>query len=442
MSKIFKILIFLFVFALSCNSCSSEEILEEVLPKVHDINNPDNYFHDNTLGKINAVKKAHQLTDLHFTLVSPIEGNGSRVFEADKDYQGVFYSSVKEIGTYVGSYVSLHTFMTAIHNPRSKIYTERIDSSPYHGVNCKIYYGIMCSGLVSYALGIDYATFDFPISDLMVEVDYNDVDNIDVADVIVHKTGHVALITDVERDSAGHVISVEICEANEPLCKRYYMTAHSFEAAFDFKFESIYRYTELYKNIEYTPANEFVAVDDETPEPFVYNDDLCADKGDKACYREDEDVVINIMRDYNYLEIYKDGAFYLRKEATSERDIRLQKLPYGDYSAHICYGDSLTSSESTYWKVVNMSLTPNRKAGRLYFKSANAIPYRISFTDLSGSRKYPFTKIFSYTLTDEDRARGYIEIPENKTNKGFPYIHFFFSSEYGKIQYKILNWFE
>ena len=44
--------------------------------------------------------------------------------------------------------------MTAIHNPRSKIYTEKLDQSPYHGYNCKAYYGTVCSGLVSYALGI------------------------------------------------------------------------------------------------------------------------------------------------------------------------------------------------------------------------------------------------------------------------------------------------
>ena len=187
---------------------------------------------------------------------------------------------------------------------------------------------------------------------------------------------------------------------------------------------------------------EFVAVFDETPSTYVYNNDLCADKGDKACYREDEDIVINIMRDYDYLDVYKDGEHYLRIDTTSDMDVNLHRLPYGDYRATISYGDSLVESEPTYWKVVNMELKPDQDAGRLYFKSANAIPYRMSFTDLSGSRKYPFTQVFSYTFTDEDRSRGYIDIPKEKTKRGIPYIHFFFSTDYGIIQNKIIDWFE
>ena len=64
------------------------------------------------------------------------------------------YSSVKEINTYVGRNVSFYTFMTAVNNPKSKIYTEDLSAPPYHGTHSATYYGITCSQAVNYALGI------------------------------------------------------------------------------------------------------------------------------------------------------------------------------------------------------------------------------------------------------------------------------------------------
>ncbi len=392
------------------------------------------------IGTMNAVKKAYQMTDIVYTPENAIEAN-SRTYQKGTTYSGLIYSSVKELGTYVGPNVSFHTFMTAIHNPRSKIYTDRLDKPPYHGTNCRAYYGTVCSGLVSYALGVSYGSYDFPVSDVFVEVDHNIIDSIRVADVL-WKSGHVALITDVSKDDEGHVIDVEICEAVQNGCKRYTLTNEKFIALMKNTFKRIYRYIELYKNVNYTPAPEFVAVLDEIPIPFTYNDYLCADKGDKACYLENEDVTINIFHDYDYLEVYKDDELYSRISSTGTQDIFLQDLPYGDYKASICYGSEHKKSDYTYWKVVNIELTPDRVNGRLYFKSVNAIPYKMNFSNLSGSRKYPFTQLYSHQLTDEERACGYMIIPQELTKNKYPYIHFSVSTEYGTIEHKPLNWFE
>ena len=153
------------------------------------------------MGAINAVKKAYQLTDIAFTPLLPIAYN-TGIYQPEYTYKGMIYSSVKEIGTYVGSNISFHTFMTAIHNPRSRIYTERIDQSPYNGTNCRSYYGTVCSDLVSYALGITpiYRSYDFVASDEMEELDFSDHNAFHLADVL-WTDGHVALITDVVRDS-------------------------------------------------------------------------------------------------------------------------------------------------------------------------------------------------------------------------------------------------
>lgn len=136
------------------------------------------------------------MTDITFTPRNPIDYN-SGTYQPGTTYKGLIYSSVKETETYVGENVSFHTFITAVKNPQSKLYTERVDQYPYHGVNCKAYYGTVCSGLVSYALGLvpRYATFDFPESDLMDIVDYSLPENLQIADVL-WRDGHVALITE------------------------------------------------------------------------------------------------------------------------------------------------------------------------------------------------------------------------------------------------------
>ena len=390
------------------------------------------------IGALNAVKKAYQMTDLSFTPVGTIEAN-SRTYEKDKKYKGLIYSSVKEIGSYVGSNVSFHTFMTAIHNPRSKIYTERINEFPYHGTNCKAYYGTVCSGLVSYALGLDYGSYDFPVSELMEEVDFTNLDSLRIADVL-WKSGHVAIITDTIWDKYKHISEIEISESVQSGCKRYYKSREAFENLMTSSFKSIYRYKELYKNTEYIAVPQFVAVTEETPTDFVYNNDLCVDKGDKSCYLEGEEVIVNIMQDYLYLEVYRGNDLYTVVSST-DKDVNFHNLPYGDYKARLCYGNDNSFSDYTYWKVVNIDLNVDRSHGRIYFNSANATPDKMFFASLSGGR-LPQTQLFFRTLDNNDISRGYIEIPDGMTNSKYPFVYFYFSTDYGKIKNRPINWFD
>ena len=133
------------LFSLFLFSCSTAELLPEQLPWNGDINDPSRI-----LGASNAVKKAYQMADIVFFPKTDFSANGRR-YSAGKRYEGMVYSSTKEINTYVGEDISFHTFMTAVNNPKSKLYTEKLNESPYHGVNCRAYYGTVCSGLVSYA---------------------------------------------------------------------------------------------------------------------------------------------------------------------------------------------------------------------------------------------------------------------------------------------------
>ena len=391
------------------------------------------------IGKRNATKKAHQLTDIRYSPRNPIRYNLGE-YSPDRSIKGIIYSSVKEIGTYVGTNVSFHTFMTAIHNPRSKIYTEQIDQPPYHGTNGKAYYGTVCSDLVSYALGLKPAFFFFffPTSDLMQKVDYSSIDNIQVADVL-WKSGHVAIITDIWYDDKGSISELEISEAVQRGCHRYNVSRSNFLSFMQKSFTYIYRYQELYKNTSYTTCPEFVAVMDEEPILFTYNDDLCADKGDKACYLVNEPVVINVQHAYDFLELYKDDELYC-SIANNSIDILLENLPYGDYKA--CISSNGTISDFTYWKVIDIQMTADRKNGRVYFSSKNAKPESVSFCSISGSRQNPATKLYRHQFTSEELESGYAIIPKGMTMSDYPYLKIYFSTDYGTIQSKPVNWFE
>ena len=166
------------------------------------------------LGRMNAVKKAHQMTDLEFVPLVSFKANSNKTYKTGKQYKGLLYSSVKETNTFVGMDVSFHTFMTALHNPKSVLYTEDVSKLPYHGTNCAAYYGTVCSGLVDYALGIGIYTrsYEIPQADCMELVPNQSAAGLEVADVLWRK-GHVAMVTGIWKDAKGNIERIEICQA-------------------------------------------------------------------------------------------------------------------------------------------------------------------------------------------------------------------------------------
>lgn len=457
LKKSYVIFIGLFSLSLCTLGCSSgefEDIMQENKKPVTLSSIPQYALE---IGKFNAVKKAYQMTDLQFTPLNPI-GYNNGTFEPGITYKGVIYSSTREIETFVGNDISFHTLMTAIHNPRSKIYTEDISKPPYHGTNCRAYYGSVCSSFVSHALGIEtrYWANDFPISEKMQEIDFTLLENLQVADVL-WRDGHVAMITDIQTDENGQVTKIEISESIGAGCRRYYRSRTQFMSLMNTSFKKIFRYTELYKNTEYTPVPQFVTVMGESPVMFKYNDDLCVDKGDKSCYLEDEDVIVNIMRDYEYLEVYRDGKPYTTIKASSEKDVILSRLPFGNYKARLRYESDIDTSidaptmgtrsagdsrysDYTYWKVVNTSVFADRTSGRIFFSSANATPLFVRFCDIYGNGGSLTTNNL-YILSDNEIRQGYFEVPQDKISSEYPYIRVIFQTEYAKIINTPINWF-
>ena len=390
----------------------------------------------NYIGALNAVKKAHQMTDLSFVPIATIVANKQKTYEAGKEYKGLMYSSVKEINTYIGQDVSFHTFMTAIHNPHSFLYSEIINKPPYHGKNCAAYYGTVCSGFVSYALGLQIIqnSADFSREDFMELVDNQSAQGIRLADVLWQK-GHVALITDIKKTPDGTVSMVEISQARHKGCSRTVVEGENeFNKMLKEGKWKIYRYKYLYKNTKYTPANEFVAVEGEELIPFKYNDAICTIKGDKACFISGETVSLNVSGG-DVIEIYKDSILYKTVEISSRTKIDLKNEPYGNYEARVV-ADGVRS-DFTRWKIIDVNVSIDKEQNRLYFSSANAKPTYYELCNVSGVRLYDINRNqCAKELTDSDIAKGYVSIippihSVSKNNSAYAKVHF--RCDYGSV---------
>lgn len=431
-----------FIIILSSFGCSSVEELEQMQPKHVDNEAIRAYSEkEDSVGRLNAVKKVHQLTDLVFTPKNIIELNSGSLLP-DRTYKGMIYSSVKEIETYIGNNVSFHTFMTALNNPRSRIYTEKINVAPYHGVNCKSYYGTVCSDLVSYALGLSprYNSYDFENSELMELIDDVNPENLKIADVL-WKKGHVAIITDIVKGGDSIVKEIEISEAVPPRCRSYYVDRTHFVETVMSSFQKIFRYKEIGGNIEYTVFNEFVAVDDEDKIPFAYNNDICIDKGDRSNYLENEEVIINILNtNAKAIEVYKDDILFLQINIDNSFDHSLKNLTYGNYKARIIIdANKNIFSDFIYWKVINADIKYDKGSSLLYFKSNNAAPAYVIACALNGSYSL-FLEGYYHIFTKEELSQGYVVVPSDRLSPSYPYFKVFFETEYGRIIQKPIKW--
>ena len=394
------------------------------------------------MGALNAVKKAYQMTDIRFVPKADIAAN-SMIYHQDHTYKGMIYSSTKEINTYIGEDVSFHTFMTAMNNSRSKLYTDKINHAPYHGSNCCAYYGTVCSGLVCYALGLkeNYRSYDFVVSDKMYEIPNPCSDSIQVADVI-WQPGHVVLVTDVKKQDDGSVVEVEIAESASGGTSRYVRGAEIVNSYFD-KGKKLLRYIELEKNVDYVPWNQFVAVGDEVLEPFTYNVFICPDKGDKSCYRTDEDVILNLSQNGGVLEVFRDDVLIETISFVNDLDICLKGLEIGDYKARVYYGGS--ASDFVFWKVLDTRVSIDYNSNRIYFDSVNAKPVYFEFCNIAGFRPEDYGGVYTHSFTEDDLRRGYVNVTPpsssaDKKKRTYEYVKIHFECEYGRIVNAPIKW--
>lgn len=405
-------------------------------------------------GVRNALRKAEQLMELKWTPKAAVpHRTGS--FSPNVQVTGVPYSSVKETHKYVGLTMSLRTFMTAVNNPYSLLYTENVSADnsesaygiTYHGTNCATYYGMVCSSLVAAALGFDtyWKTGHYLYltnRGILEKVYDQSADGVKLGDIYQNgSTDHVKLITGVQRNGYGAVTNVVVSESIGTSHRKVTYTADNFNALMATEQATIYRYTELYKNLEYEPL-EFVAVEDEVPSEPTYNNDICTYAGDYAAFRCGESVIINYTKgQYTGMEIWRGDTLVTTvtldaSSAVHAVDVTEHTAQYGKYKARLT--DGVNTSEYTYWQMidVNVDFEKNGSEISIEFSSANAEPVFAYFSARSGGDEA------TYEFTAAEKADGFASVDANALRQEQygvdtftepTYLRVFFKGEYGYV---------
>jgi len=283
-------------------------------------------YHDipKSIGVENALKRARQMVDIRWMPVerfpcgigsSEPKGVPAKV-RRDFNYApwrpqtGMPYSSVRRNEKYVGYNVSIETFMTALNNPKSVLYTRS-----HHGdleiFNMHSYYGIVCSCFGSYVCGFPYRTSGAGIIDDpdVTEISSDRLENLELCDLIIKRGVHVAVITDIQRDANGTVRLITVSESVRPLCVSNEYTAEQFRKYWLDQGYLIYRYAHLHAQ-SYEPSPYVYVEDDPDQEMPPVNTTLMSIFGDKANTRLDEAVEFTIFeKDWTVVEVIgSDGA--------------------------------------------------------------------------------------------------------------------------------------
>lgn len=356
-----------------------------------------------------ALKKAEQIATIRWKAVNTIPK--SSIYIPGGEYEGLPYSSVKEMDKFVGQEVSFYTFLSATNNPRSVFYTESVSELPYHGKNCSCYYGTVCSMSVNYALGINapFASNSYKNQSFMKKISDKEIDLLEVADVLASDE-HSIMIADVKRKGK-EVKEIKYFENSSFKV----LERNDFQDYWNQQQFIHYRYADLSNNT-YSPVE-------------VPNNDrleLSANRGDKSVYRRGEDTIINILSDsYSYIELYCNNSL-LETRKIINQDQLYTGLTEGLYAARLTDGSNY--SDYTFFEVINAEINtivfPN--AVTVTFDNVSKKATAAEFCDISG--EHLFTKLVS----EEENKRHRVTMKKIESEEPY-YCKVIFQGQYGKI---------
>ncbi len=371
--------------------------------------------------------RAKRISEISWTPKGAIPQIGGG-FLSEIVYTGIPYSSVKEFDKFIGQEVSFQTFISAVNNPRSVLYTERVDKRPYKGTNCASYYGTVCSMTVNYALGLErpYGSWMYENLPFIQRLNNQDFNAVAPGD-IVWKKGHVVLITDVIKDAKGVVKELEILESNSLGTSLLCYSIESFMNKWQDVEWVIYRDTSL------------GALDDKH-DSFLWNDDylyeinndVCLSRGNWAAFREGEDIVVNVLSDeYAFAELSLNGVVIETRPYEGTPDIVFSGLGEGKYQLHLSNGNKVSKSVSFEVLKTQVSVNKDNKWLKVYFNSSKATPEYIVFCDDRGVR------YFISDITTAELLHGYKIVKCEKSTKNL-YVKVFFKGDFGRISNAII----
>lgn len=273
-----------------------------------------------TPGKSNVIARAVQLTDIRWTPVGDVPtytvAAGKTVHKAFVEVTGLPYSSTEPTDKFICENLSIDTFLSAVQNPDSALYTRDLNGHR----NSWTYFGIVCNGLARYALNIRrrYSTkrwLEIPGIRLVAEPGAYSVEELELCDILYaygKGRNHVAMVTDILRDETGAVALVEVSEAVRPSCKRVCYTPQEYYEKY--KLFGISRYDYL----------------DDVPPPVPVaggwaNSHIAVDYGHNSNYFSGEDVVLTVFDSgVQQVELFQDGKLLKTLEVAEKTTLSLE----------------------------------------------------------------------------------------------------------------------
>lgn len=426
------------------------------------LSDPENWdFPEMVLNEL-AVKKAESMIQIKWTPKRPYPKRGSKngitYFEAGVEQQGLPYGLTWEFDKAICFDVSLVTFMTAVNNPYSLVYTEVCSGNnstsawgtTYHGISDEVgpYYGNVCTEFTAYCQGFS-ANYGSKFYPWLCEVGKigkvlpQSAQGVRVGDLL-YRNGHCALIKAVQRNESGMVKAVVVSEQsgltahNSPVETPYYpYTKEDFNNRMEINNETLYRSRKIARNAD---MFEFDA------DNYVYNDDICSFAGDKACFREGELIVLNydldgehggwtdgneVFHAWTAITLYKNNVLVGTYNLSSIDQSSLPEgqrghalkfaggLSYGSYKATMTDGNGHYSSPTEFVVIqTNVTVDGEWDEGEgcyeigdtvnIEFSSENATP--VSMTLVYGSSQGGQAGIYEFSENDIADGRASINM--------------------------------
>jgi hypothetical protein len=357
----------------------------------------------------------------------PIRGGG--YFKTGKKYTGVPYSSVRAEGRYIGFDISLRTFLAAVENPHSVLYTQTLAGKVD---NAAAVYGAVCSSYTSYGLACGMwevsRRYGPEFSDGIKKVEPQTASAARVGDVIYtppsKESGgsHVEMVTGLTQDAQGQVVSVRVEESYPPTTITKDRSADNFNAHLSSKNKELFRITDLNAWRGTNRSEPLLFPDYKTDAtPPQINRTLLLDLGDWVPYQKGSPVKIHVMdrdkRGVKSLVIQRGGK---RVEEIPLQGPGLHERSFdtcGDYTAHVLHQDG-SASQACEFSVCDLDLglpahsIPLSGDWKVQFgaENINVMAVYLWHSDDSYGRHPIF-------VTEEHRRNGSLTIPSGLLKK-------------------------
>ena len=358
-------------------------------------------------GMENALRRARQLAELKWTPVQPfpaIVKTGAKegpaftpVFlPAWRPQTGMNYSGARFDEKYLGLNVSIETFMTALSNPESVLYTHSL-----HGRTplAAAFYGTVCSEFASYVMDIPLHIDcqQWPFLDGIEQIDPEPLENLKLCDILNERTRHTAVITGIRRDVEGKIVDITVTESTPPNIQSKVFTPKEFTEYWLKNNYEILRYKKI-DGVTYQ-ANPWVRLegDPELPKPQP-NPTLMPDYGDKANYILGEKIYISVHEPrYDAVEVYVDDAVAERLPVSDGKVTFSPAFP-GFFRITAVTGEE--RSNPVYCCVVDASAKTNKT------HYAEGVPVKVSFVNQSTD------SLLGWVVKTSDYAKYWAYLPD------------------------------